>query len=130
MNHPTGDELLLLAYGELPGAAAAEIESHAAACPACRQQLADLERTRVALDVAMPARRGVKPAWAALALAAAAALAGLWLTSRQPSRPHQAWQPMTVWSTTAGYVAGGQAMVDIDARLTRLEQERHYGWPN
>jgi hypothetical protein len=42
----------------------------------------------------------------------------------------QSWTPTTTWSTTAGYVTGGKAMIDIDAQLTRLEQERYYGLPN
>ena len=58
MNHPTDDELLLLAYAELPGPRAAEIEAHLAACRGCGATLAELERGRVALDVArLPRRR-------------------------------------------------------------------------
>src|SRR6266849_1283267 len=65
------------------------------------------------------------------ALAAAAAVAGL-LFTRAPSSDaaRRGWNPTKVWSATAGYVAGGNAMVDIDAQLTRLEQERSYGVPN
>ena len=132
MNHPTEDELLLLAYGELPDPRAAEIDSHAAACRTCEEKLAQLERGRVALDVAMPERRRPVVVWAALgALAAAAAVAGL-LFTRVPSSDaaRRGWNPTKVWSATAGYVAGGNAMVDIDARLTRLEQERSYALPN
>jgi anti-sigma factor RsiW len=44
MNHPTEDELLLLAYGELPGSQATQVESHVAACPACQRMLVQLER--------------------------------------------------------------------------------------
>ena len=48
-----------------------------------------------------------------------------------PARdPTERWTPTTTWSATAGYVAGGKAMVEIDAQLTRLEQERYYGLPN
>jgi hypothetical protein len=133
MNHPTNDELLLLAYGELPRATAAAIESHTASCPDCRRELASLERTRVALDMALPQQRRSVVAWAALgSLAAAALIAGVLLTRTAPPGDVAArgWNPTTVWSATAGYVAGGNAMVDIDAQLTRLEQERSYGLPN
>jgi hypothetical protein len=130
MNHPTEDKLLLLAYGELPEPHANEIETHIAACAVCAQQLAQLERGRVALDVALPRRR---PAivWATLALAAAAVLAGVVITKSGPSRDAaERWTPTTTWSATAGYVTGGKAMADIDAQLTRLERERYYGLPN
>ena len=131
MNHPTEDQLLLLAYGELAERLVCEIESHVAACAACADQLAQLERARVALDVALAERRRPVVVWAALgALAAAAAVAGL-LFTRAPSSDaaRRGWNPTKVWSATAGYVAGGDAMVDIDARLTRLEQEWPYGRP-
>ncbi len=132
MNHPTEDQLLLLAYGELAEPLGSEIESHVAACAACADQLAQLERARVALEVALPERRPRVVGWAALgALAAAAAVAGL-LFTRAPSSDaaRRGWNPTIVWSATAGYVAGGNAMVDIDAQLTRLEQERSYALPN
>ena len=130
MNHPTEDELLLLAYRELSELRAAALESHIAACPVCADQLAQLERARIALDVALPERRSRVIAWAALA--AAAAVAGVLLIRTVPSRDAVArgWNPTTVWSATAGYVAGGNAVVDIDAQLTRLEQERSYAVPN
>ena len=133
MNHPTEDQLLLLAYRELPEPEAMAIESHIAACSTCADQLAQLERARVVLDLSVPERRPRALAWAALgALAAAAAVAGVLLIRNVPSRDTaaRAWNPTTVWSATAGYVAGGSAMVDIDAQLTRLEQERSHGLPN
>ncbi len=133
MNHPTEDQLLLLAYAELPEPHANEIETHIAACAVCAQQLAQLERGRVALDVALPARRRRRLAivWTTLALAAAAGLAAVVISKAGPSRdPTERWSPTTTWSATAGYVAGGKAMVEIDAQLTRLEQERYYGLPN
>ncbi len=131
MNHPTEDELLLLAYGELPDPRAAEIDSHAAACRTCQEKLAQIEGGRVALDLAVPRRRRTAIVWAAFTLAAAAALAGVVITKSGPSRdPTERWTPTTTWSATAGYVAGGTAMVEIDAQLTRLEQERYYGLPN
>ena len=131
MNHPTEDELLLLAYGELAGPRTTEIESHLAACRACGAALAELERGRVALDLAVPRRRRTAIVWAAFTLAAAAVLAGVVITKSGPSRdPTERWTPTTTWSATAGYVAGGKAMVEIDAQLTRLEQERYYGLQN
>ncbi len=133
MNHPTEDQLLLLAYGELAEPLGSEIESHVAACAACVDQLAQLERARVALEVALPERRPRVVRWAALgALVAAAAVAGVLVTRTPPSGNVAArgWNPTTVWSATAGYVAGGNAVVDIDAQLTRLEQERSYALPN
>lgn len=131
MNHPTEDELLLLAYGELSDLRAAEIDSHAAACRACQEKLAQLERGRAALDLVMPARRRNAIVWATLALAAAAVLAGVVITKSGPSRDAaERWTPTTTWSATAGYVTGGKAMADIDAQLTRLEKERYYGLPN
>jgi len=131
MNHPTEDELLLLAYGELPERHANEIETHIAACAVCAQQVAQLERGRVALDVAVPAGRRKAIVWATLTLAAAAGLAGVLIIKSGPSRdPGVRWTPTTTWSATAGYVTGGKAMADIDAQLTRLERERYYGQPN
>jgi anti-sigma factor RsiW len=137
MNHPTADELLLLAYGELPHEAAAAVERHATTCVACQEQLLPIERGRVALEMTMPARRRPAVAGAALGagLAAAAVLAGLLVfgTGRSGDADREGkgrWNPTTTWSATAGYVAGGTAMVDIDAQLTRLEQERTYGFPN
>lgn len=130
MNHPTEDELLLLAYDELAEHRAAEVESHAAGCPTCRGALAQLERGRIALDVAMPARRRSVTLWTGFAIAAAAALAGVLISEPSPSRSTgDGWSPTTTWSTTAGYVAGGKALVEIDAQLTQLEQERYYGRP-
>jgi anti-sigma factor RsiW len=131
MNHPTDDELLLLAYGELPEAAAVTVHSHIAGCRTCHTRLARLEAARVALDVTMPRRPQVRARWAILALAVAAVLAGVVITQSGPSRePTERWTPTITWSATAGYVAGGRAMVEIDAQLTRLERERYYGLPN
>jgi len=131
MSHPTDDQLLLLAYGELPAPHASEIETHIAACTVCAQQLAQLERGRVALDVALPARRRrAVTVWGTMALAAAV-LAAVTMLKSGPSRDQtERWTPTTTWSTTAGYVTGGKAMADIDAQLTRLERERYYGLPN
>lgn len=128
MNHPTGDELLLLAYGELSEPVARDLETHIEGCAACREQLAQIERARVALDVALPARRPF-PVWAGIALAAAAVLAIVLIGRLDPSRGGGGWTPPTTWSATAGYIAGGQSLITIDAQLTRLEQERSYVRP-
>ena len=130
MNHPTNDELLLLAYGELPPARGAAIEAHVAACDACRDTFASLERARGALDVAIPERRSPRLVWAALTLAAAV-LAAIVISKSAPTRDAvERWKPTTTWSATAGYVTGGKEMMDIDAQLTRLEQGRYYGLSN
>lgn len=130
MNHPTDDELLLLAYDELMEPRAAEVESHTAGCPACQGALTRLERARAALDVAMPLRRRPVVLWTGFAIAAAAALAGVLISEPSPSTgAGDGWSPTTTWSATGGYVTGGRTMIDIDAQLTRLEQERYYGRP-
>lgn len=130
MNHPSGDELVLLTYGQLPESVAGELESHVAVCPECHEQLARLDRARVALDVAMPVRRRGVTVWTGFAIAAAAVLAGVLISAPSPSRGSiDGWGPTTTWSATAGYVAGGKAVADIDAQLTQLEQEWPYGRP-
>jgi len=127
MNHPQEDQLLLLAYSELPDAETTQVEAHVATCATCRDALERLERGRVALDWAVPERR--RPVrWLAVGLAAAAVLAAVFFT-RLGSRGPEPWQPVHVWSPTAGYIAGGQPLVEIDAQLTRLEQERSYVRP-
>jgi len=133
MKHPTEDQLLLLAYDELAEPLGGEIASHIAACPGCADRLAQLERARVALDVALPKQGRPVARWAGWsALAAAAVVAGVLIMRTTPPGDAAArgWNPTTVWSATAGYVAGGKALVDIDAQLTRLEQERSYGIRN
>ncbi len=127
MNHPHEDRLLLLAYGDLPEAEAVEVEAHVAGCTTCGAAFERLERARVALDWAAPERR--RPVrWLAAGLAAAAVLAAV-LFTRAGSHGLEPWQPAHVWSSTAGYIAGGQPLVEIDAQLTRLEQERTYVRP-
>jgi len=128
MNHPHEDQLLLLAYDELPAADAAGLEAHLATCAVCRDDLARLERARVALDWAPQPRRSAR--WIAAALAAAAAVAVILLTGG-PSvdEPPSGWPGQRPWSATAGYIAGGQPLIAIDAELTRLEQERSHVLP-
>ena len=130
MNHPTHGELLLLAYGELPNHEA--VEAHIATCATCRTELAQLERARAVLDVAMPQRRPRIAPWIGLGLAAAAVVAAVLLRTPPPPAPDDGWQPVSAWSLQAGYVTGGRTMMEIDARLTRLETEgeRYYGLPN
>ncbi len=130
MNHPNEDSLLLLAYGELPGDQAAELESHVAVCEACRAGLAELDRARVALDETIAAVPRRRLDWVAVALAAAAVVAVVPMIGPRPGPETTVhWMPTTTWSLTAGYMAGGKALVDIDAQLTRLEQEPYYGRP-
>jgi anti-sigma factor RsiW len=129
-DHPSADELLLFAYGELPPPRAAEMETHLAGCAACHAQLADMDRVRVAAEWALerPRRRAVR--WAAGALAAAAVLAAILLTTRRPSDElPNAWPGQLEWSATAGYIAGGRPMIAIDSQLTRLEKELPYARP-
>jgi hypothetical protein len=134
MNHPQEDNLLLLAYGELDPMAAAEVERHVASCAECHERFLRLERGRVALEwtTTAPARtRRHVARWVALtALAAAAAVAAILLTGGPSSdeRPRR-WPEQRDWSATAGYIAGGQPLIAIDAQLTRLEQERSYARP-
>ena len=129
MNHPHEDQLLLLAYDELPAADAAGLEAHLATCAVCRDDVARLERARVALDWAEPKpRRSAR--WIAAALAAAAAVAAILLTGGpSPDERPRAWPEQREWSATAGYMAGGQPLIRIDAELTRLEQERSHVLP-
>lgn len=131
MNHPQPDELLLFASGELAEMRLVEVASHLAACATCRDTLTQLEGSLIALERAMPRpdRALNRPVvWAGVALGAAAVLALVFI--RQPQQPttRPGWSPQHTWSATAGYMAGG-TLVDIDAQLTRLEQERYYGRP-
>lgn len=133
MNHPHPDELLLFASGELVEPRMTELVAHVTACATCRHELAQLDQSLVALGGSWPSRArqiARSAVWSGVALAAAAALAVVFV--RQPSEPEPVragWTPMTNWSANAGYVAGGKALVDIDAQLTRLEQEPHYARP-
>jgi hypothetical protein len=129
MTHPHEDQLLLLVYDELPVADAAGLEAHLATCAVCRDDLARLERARVALDWAAPKSRP-SARWIVAGLAAAAAAAAILLTGGPSSddRP-RTWPQQREWSATAGYIAGGRPVIAIDAQLTRLEQERSYVLP-
>ena len=132
MNHPQADELLAFATGELDELRTAQIASHVAECATCRGAVAHIDESLVALDVAWPRRSRTlaRPAvWAGFALTAAATVAAVLIRQPPQTRPADAWMPTTSWSATAGYVAGGKALVDIDAQLTRLEQESYYARP-
>ncbi len=57
-------------------------------------------------------------------------IAGVLLAARPSAHDQQSgWAPPLEWSATAGYVAGGKAVITIDAQLTRLEQGWSYGRP-
>ena len=134
MTHVNDDDLLLLAYGELAEAAAREAETHLASCSDCRSRLERLERAAgVAAWAAAAPRPQKRPLrWTLVAgLAAAAVLAAVLITRpKQGTLESRSWPLPAVWSATAGYVAGGTTIVEIDAQLTRLEQERYYGFPD
>jgi len=130
MSHPTGDALLLLAYGELPAPDVERVEAHLGECASCRAQFTQLDTAQVALDAATAPRRRIGRPWLVGVLAAAAVLATVFLTSSgPPRRVHPEWRPLSTWSATAGYITD-RAMVEIDAQLTRLEQERYHGLSN
>ena len=133
MNHPHPDELLLFASGELLEPRMTEMASHVTACATCRHELAQLDYSLVALGGSWGGPRRSRIArsavWSGVALAAAAALAVVFIRQSNEERARTGWTPMTTWSANAGYVAGGKAVVDIDAQLTRLEQEPYYARP-
>jgi hypothetical protein len=76
MNHEAASEKLLeLAFGELPAREARAVEAHAAACDACRGELARIRETRALmarLPVEPPPERGMGVVFAAAREAAAA----------------------------------------------------------
>ena len=131
MNHPHLDELLLFASGELMESRLNDVASHVQTCVRCQDLLTQLDQSLVALGGSFPrgSRSLARPAvWGVVALAAAATLAVVFIGPSGES-PRAGWTPTTSWSRTAGYVAGGTAVLDIDAQLTRLEQERSYDRP-
>ena len=135
MNHPHPDALLLFASGELTEPRMTDVASHVQTCAPCRDMLTQLDQSLVALGEAWaPAPPGRSRSiarsavWGGVALAAAAALAVVF-TRPSSEAPRAGWAPTTTWSRTAGYMAGGTALLDIDAQLTRLEQESHYARP-
>lgn len=132
MNHASDDQLLLLSYGELGDENASLVEAHLAECASCRARLERLERASVALTGIARRRPGKADRWlvgAAFATAAVLAVIVLWRrASHQPSE--RVWSPLQQWSVTAGYIAGGASVIDIDAQLTRLEQEPYHGLPD
>ena len=131
MNHPHPDELLLFAGGELAEVRLVEVAAHVTTCVACQDTLAQLDRALVALGTLPRRSRALRRpvVWAGFALGAAAVLTVVLIRKPAESSPPRVWMPITTWSANAGYVAGGKALVDIDAQLTRLEQESYYGRP-
>ncbi len=129
MSHPHEDQLLLHAYGELPGADATAVPEHLAACAACRARFRDLAESREAVDWALerPVWRRARLAWVALPLAAAVGAVLLWRGTGAPDAGPPAWQTHLTASPAAGYVTGGAAFITIDSQLVRLEQGRKYG---
>jgi hypothetical protein len=132
MNHPTDDELLLLAYEELREPRAAELEAHLTICEPCNHQFRLLTRARVATDWAVDGRRSGRAARiriVGMALATAAAIAAIVIIRHANNEPRGSWPQAREWSANAGYFAGGHAMIVIDSQLTRLEQGWSYGRP-
>jgi anti-sigma factor RsiW len=140
MNHPTDDELLLLAYDELPASRAAEAEAHLATCSACHGQFAAMARARAATNWARAGtgagaldprdrRRSVRLKAAVVGLAAAAVIGAILIGRRANDEPRGIWPKQREWSANAGYFAGGAAVIVIDGQLTQLEQGWSYGRP-
>jgi hypothetical protein len=121
MTHCSDADLVLLAYGE----AADTVATHVASCAACHARLSRLEGARVAGEWATTRGRRRVARWAAVGLLATAAVVAVVLVGRPPA-PERApqWPRSLEWSATAGYLAGGKAVITIDAQLTQLEQ----GW--
>jgi hypothetical protein len=132
MNHLNDDQALLFAYGELADHEQREAEAHLASCQPCRARLERLERARVASEWSGPRARRLSRRWFAIGLAAAAVLAAVFFlrVGTPVVPPDRGWSPPTTWSATAGYIAGGATVVQIDAQLTRLEQERYHAFPD
>jgi hypothetical protein len=133
MSHLNDDQLLLLSYSELADHEARDAETHLAACTECRARFERLERARVAVEWTGPRARVSRSRWIAAGLAAAAVLAAVFLMragNPPTANPNPDGPLTTVWSTTAGYIAGGSEVVQIDAQLTRLEQERYDAFPD
>ncbi len=131
MIHPDDDQLLLLAYGELPVARLPAVEAHLRECADCGARFRRLEESRIALDWGLergPVHRAPRALWLALPLAAG--IGALLLVHQHNGSgrvEREAWKSHLVASPTAGYVTGGAAFMAIDSQLTRLEQERHHG---
>lgn len=133
MNHPTDDELLLLTYDELPATRAADVETHLATCSACHGQFAAMARARVATDwegtLGPRNRRSLQWKAAAVGLAAAAVISAILIGRGVNDEPRGIWPKQREWSPSAGYFAGGAAVIVIDGQLTQLEQGWSYGRP-
>jgi len=130
MNHLDDDQLLLYAYGE-----ANEHEGHLAGCAECRARLQSVEEARTAIDLGLERPVRSRRAWWPVA-AVAAGLAGLFIARivMVPDPPfaefpRASWQSTLTGSTQAGYVTDNELM-QLDARLTRLEQGEPYDRQN
>ena len=121
MMHISDEQLVLLAYDEAEVAWREQALAHVADCAECRERLGRLERTRAALEVAVPvASRRVGRYVAFAALAAAAVVAAVMLRPTAPVAP-------TAALALPRYTA--PALAPIDSILTRLEQPRTYALP-
>jgi len=122
MNHPTNDELLLLAYGEAP-----EHEGHLARCVDCRSHFALVEEGKLLLELGSARSRArTGAAWIPVALAAGIVGFLMMAVPREQMpelTPH--WRP-TLAASPAGYVTDRE-LIELDAQLRRLEHGGMYG---
>ena len=141
------DRLVDLSDGELPASERQLLESHAANCPACRLELARLDRSLSALRSAVtlsktsvqPVQAGVRMAplsyYAAGVLSLAALVALGWGSffrstwqSGQRETAHVPQQPVEATSSHVPTTAGGASTPALDAaamfrRIALLEQQ-------
>ena len=108
MTHLTEADLVLPYYGELDGAAAAEMATHLRECAACRQALAKLQRVFAMVDAAPePALRDgfERTVWARLQPALSSSSAG-WASWLVFSPARLAWLAAIVALVGAAFFAG------------------------
>jgi hypothetical protein len=139
--HLTDDELVLHYYGEMRDPEEARACAHLAECPACRENLATLQRVMAAIDsaplvepdswfeqrtwarlqpaLAAPGRRAWQLPWRAIAWGAAAALIVMaaFVAGRFTSTPAPAIQT----AETRGPVHERVLLVDLGDHLDRTE---------
>ena len=123
MTHPDESALLLYSYDELPDAEAAELERHLATCPACQDQLRQLDQAAVLMDIVLKRRAssGRRLAHLTAWLAVAATVAVVVVQAKGPSEGRGSSD--TPVRATAGYLTGGADLIAVDSILGRLEQE-------
>jgi hypothetical protein len=111
--HPGDDRLFDLAHGLLPGDAGKTCLDHLAACPECEERFREMTRDRqraLAMDPkalepggasAIGSRRVIRPLWATLAAAAAAAIIfmAIPLLSGREDGPPPYWLPIEAGNT-------------------------------